>query len=325
LGARVEADGRARLADVFLADPDAGLVLVIRKRWDFEASEGAVDGPQLARRPVAARATLGALAEGQIVSKGVRRHANRSLTIGTNRVRDTSVTAQDAEWGAFPPPILVRDFAAYAKDRAAQPPKMLRPRVLAEHMRVVAVEEVTDVVYLPADQELLATLRDANGVAIRLVVRHRAVAPYALDAVGAALGKGLRFVAGELRVGVGGLEMEPVGLVTDRLIVPDLASAAASWEAAQGVRRPHRRALDTVLSLAESVLEEAAQLGLSPARPDWLSRLAAARTSLEDAGLSSIAERLAQLAHEVRVTPARAVKAWLEASLRVAVGRHLIG
>ncbi|MBL0192843.1 MAG: hypothetical protein IPQ09_01240 [Myxococcales bacterium] len=41
LGARLSADGRARFADVFLADPDTATVLRLRKRWD----------PQEGRRP----------------------------------------------------------------------------------------------------------------------------------------------------------------------------------------------------------------------------------------------------------------------------------
>jgi hypothetical protein len=324
LGARVQADGRARQADVFLVDPDAGIVLVLRKRWEAEPSDGAMDGPALARRPIAARATLGALAEGQVVSKGVRRRANRSLTIGTSRVRDTSVTPQDPDWGAFPPAILVRDFAAYAADQAAQAPQMLRPRVLAEHVRVIAVHTVRDVVYLPAEQELVATLCDGNGAAVRLSIRHRAVAPHALDAVGAALGKGLRFVAGELRLGPAGLQMDPAALVTDRLVVPDLAGSAAAWEAPHAVRAPVHRALDAALVEAESTLEEAAQLGVLPPRADWFEHVAVARRHLDDAGLASVAARFAALERAARATAPGAVDAWLNASIRVALARHLV-
>jgi hypothetical protein len=325
LGARIEADGRARLADVFLADPDAGIVLVLRKRWEVGPQDGAMDGPSLARRPIAARSTLGALAEGQVVSKGVRRRANRSVTIGTNRVRDTSVTPQEPEWGGLPSSILVRDFAAYAADRAAQPPKMLRPRVLAEHVRVVAIHAVSDVVYLPAEQRLVATLSDAHGETMRLVTQHRAVAPHAIDAVGAALGDGLRFVAGELRCGAAGLEIDPVALVTSRLVVPDLTASAPTWQAPQAVRAPVRNALDAALAEAESVLEEAVQLGLVPPRGDWLARLTVARKRLDDAGFASVAERFASLERDARGLADRATDAWIEASMRVALARHVVG
>jgi hypothetical protein len=341
LGARVEADGRARYADVFLADPDAGIVLVLRKRWDAEPSDGAMDGPALARRPIAARATLGALAAGQVVSKGVRRRANRSLTIGTSRVRDTSVTPQDPDWDRFPPAILVRDFGAHAAERATLAPKMLRPRVLAEHVRVIAVQSVRDVIYIPAEQELVATLCDERGATVRLSVRHRAVAPHALDAVGAALGQGLRFVAGELRLGPAGLQIDPACLVTDHLIVPDLVASPAAWEAPHAVRAPIRNALDAVLTEAESTLEEAVQLGLVPPRADWLGRIVAVRKHLDDAGLASVAARFADLERAARETSARAIDrragstpalspcesidAWLRASMRVALARHVVG
>jgi hypothetical protein len=325
LGARVEADGRTRHADVFLADPDAGLVLVLHKRWDVEPSDGAMDGSALARRQVAGRATLGALAAGQVVSKGVRRRANRSLTIGTSRVRDTSVAPQEPDWGSLPPTILVRDFAAYAAERGAQVPKMLRPRVLAEHLRVIAVQKVGDVVYLPAEQELVATLHDEKGADVRLSVRHRAVAPNAVDAVGAALGAGLRFVAGELRLGPAGLEIDPAAIVTDRLIVPDLAASAAAWDAPHAVRAPVRGGLDAALAEAESTLEEAVQLGLQTPRADWLGRVAAARTRLDDAGFASVATRFATLERAARESHAPAIDAWLQASIRVALARHLVG
>jgi hypothetical protein len=325
LGARVEADGRARLADVFLADPDGGIVLVLRKRWEVEPQDGAAEGPGLARRPIAARATLGAVAAGHVVSKGVSRHANRSVTIGTSRVRDTSVTPQEPDWGSLPPSILVRDLAAYAAEHAAQPPKMLRPRVLAEHLRVVAVAGVSDVVYLPSEQQLVAALSDDRGATVRLVVRHRAVAPHALDAVGAALGDGLRFVAGELRNGPAGLEIDPVGLVTRQLVVPDLVPSAAKWEAPHAARAHVRSPLDAALAEAESVLEEGVQLGLAPARGDWLARVASARKRLDDTGFASVAERFSGLERDAGGGTDGAIEAWVEASLRVALARHLVG
>ncbi len=58
LGARIDADEGARLASVYLADPDSGIVLVASRRFDFAADQEPEEGPALAKRSITGRITL---------------------------------------------------------------------------------------------------------------------------------------------------------------------------------------------------------------------------------------------------------------------------
>src|SRR6185312_15394399 len=81
LGARLEADGSSRAAEVYLADPDSGIVLVLAKRWTFAEGEEPLDGAALGERAIAPRIGLATLARGQMVSRGVKRQANRAMAL----------------------------------------------------------------------------------------------------------------------------------------------------------------------------------------------------------------------------------------------------
>jgi hypothetical protein len=308
LGARLLADGRTRHAEIFLADPDTAMVLVLRKRWDD------VDdvGPALARRSVAAKISLAQLACGQLVSKAVKRRANHSIEISGSRTQQSSVTPQRGDWDALPAPILVRDIAAHLAAVRARPPKMLRPRVLAENVHVLAVREVSDVVYVPAEQTVVALLQDAEGNVVRATVTHRAVAPHALDAAAAALSGKVRFVSGELgrAPDSGEPHLELLAIAGDGLVVPDVAAAVAAPTLS---RASVQRAADPVeesIGSAVGLLDEALQHGLSSAPRD---RLRAAAARLDEVGLGALAARVARLAESP--SPAACIDAALWAAL----------
>jgi hypothetical protein len=335
LGARVTADDRARDVEVFLADPDSGVVLVLAKRWTFGDGETPDDGPALARRSVASRVALGAIAGGQMISRAVKRRANRSLALGVTRGGSTSVTPQTGAWELLPTSILCASFEALRAALDGAPPRLLRPRVLADAMRVVRVARVGRIAYDPGEQQLMAELHDAEGQALLLVRRYRSAAPGALDAIGAALmaDPGVRFVAGDVRHGPHGLEIDPVGLVTDRVIVPDLEAAPPASVALPrggdggGAPSPMLAALDG----AASVLEEACHGGLARPRGEWVARTSAAARRLDDMGLAGAAVRLRVLAEKVRALGDRAdggllrdaAEAWASAAIRVELTREL--
>src|SRR5258706_14161727 len=94
----------------------------------------------------------------------------------------TSVTPQRGEWESLPSPILVKDLEQPAAWLKTRPPRALRPRLLAENVHAIAVSAVEDVVYLPAEQQLLAKLVDAAGHPFYMRVTHRRSAPNAIDA-----------------------------------------------------------------------------------------------------------------------------------------------
>ncbi len=320
LGARLRADGRERYADVYLADPDTTVVLVLRKRWDYAPDVEPEDGPGLARRTVAARLTLQAVATGQIVSKVVTRRANHTIDMSSSRTGQTSVTPQRGDWDSLPAPLLVRDLAEHDAWVRKRPPRMLRPRVLAEEVHAVAVSDVRAVVYEAAEQRITAQLADAAGNPFVLSARHQRVAPHALDAIAVALGQKVRFVAGELTRRAGFWELSPLSIAADGFVVPDVAGPTPAHTASGHGPRVVGDPLDSALTRAEAVLEELCHGGLGARAATVRPRLLQAAQALDDAGLAGLATRLRRL--ERPGTDGSGADAWLDAALRLTLLRE---
>jgi hypothetical protein len=339
LGARVTASGRSRDVEVFVSDPASGVVLVLGRRWTYEEGETPEDGPALALRAALGKVTLDALAHGQLVSRRAVRRANRSLAIDAAGAGDSSVTPQAGVWDLFPPSILAADFASLRRSIAAAPPGLLRPLVLAEAMRVVPVAKVGRVHHRPGEQDLLAELIDGRGGVMILARRYRRAAPHALTAIAAALSgpSPIRFVAGDVRHGPFGLAIDPVGIVTDRVIVPDLEGPEGAGPPVEvredagpspvfAMEGPILAALD----VAAGRLEEAAHLGLTHVGAAWLGRAREAALRLDDVGLGAVARRVSALAGRVEAlgdaqAPERvreAADAWMRASIRLSLARE---
>ncbi len=326
LGARVEADERTRLASVYLADPDSGVVLVASRRFETAADKEPEEGPELARRSITGRITFGTLARGQLVTRAAKRHANHTLTLSASRAGLTSVAPSSGDWSSLPASLLVHDFGALAEDLRQRPPALLRPRVLASHMRVLAIGpgNVQRLAYRPGDQELVAILGDGNGNIVHLVRRHARTGPHALDVLARALGDapGPRFVAGEVRLGPLGLELDPTAIVTDRVLVPDLETGSRFVETLPQLppftTSPIRRALHE----ASALLEEALHDGLSRLRPGFGERAASATAALGAVGLEGAARRVGVLAEAIRTNDAASARAWLDAAIRLELTRE---
>jgi hypothetical protein len=340
LGARLEADGRKREAEVYLADPDTGMVLVLGKEWTYPESEEPDDGPALAKRTVAARVPLGTLARGQLVSRAVKRSANHGVTLGTSRTGQTSLTPQSGDWEMLPSSILVKDIDAFGAELAKLPPRLLRPRVLASTLCVLEVGGVGPLGYEPGEQRLVSYVRGKHGAGnVRIVRRHQRAAPHALDVLAAALKDGarVRYISGDLRHAYGGLEMDPVAVVTDRVIVPDLdeltPATKGALEGVDLIAQHHATTATpgTALELASTVIEEACHVGLLRLRGDWSTRALGAAERMGEVGLSKTADRVRLLAERVRAASGgndtavgAAVAAWNDAALRVALAREAL-
>ena len=315
LGARVTHDERARFADVYLADPDTATVLVLRKRWDFPDTTPE-EGPDLARRAIAPRLTLGGLAAGALVSKAVRRGASRAITLATGGAVRSALTPQTGDFSSLPAPLLVRDLRLHAEAVARRPPRLLRPRVLAEEVHAIAVGAVHRVIYDEAEQTLVAALADAAGRPFTLALCYRRSAPHALPALAAALAGPVRFVTGDLRHGAGGWTLEPLAVTADRLVVPDLAGPAPDAGVPRGVRPPVVDPVDAALGRAEAALQELCHAGTAAPPRAAIERARAAVIALEEAGLGDVARRLRAL------TAAPGAAAWLDAAIRLALVRE---
>jgi hypothetical protein len=203
-------------------------------------------------------------------------------------------------------------------------------------MRVVAVHAVEGVAHHPGEQQLVALLRDAEGEPMRLTRRYRRAAPHALDSIAAALQGAiagptpLRFVAGDVRHGPFGLEIDPVGLVTDRLIVPDLEGAPEARVEVEAGEARHASPLLAAIDVAASRLEEGCHLGLLRVRAEWATRTREAAARLDEVGLAGVATRVRGLAEKVKdlgdaagVDEARgAAEAWASAAIRLELARE---
>ncbi|MEM6989039.1 MAG: hypothetical protein AAF721_01035 [Myxococcota bacterium] len=330
LGARITGSQDVRTAHVYLAVPDDRMVLVFRKGISVDA-----DNPEktaLATRMALPGIPLGTLARGQVVTAAARRRANRQLHFGRSVVAKTSVTPQLGEWDGLPAPILVDDFAELHEELRTRVPTMLGPRHLADRMRVLAVRSVGKVVYRAAEQRIDCELRDANDNSILVRLEHRAAAPGAVDALAAALAGKVRFVAGEVDTTDGELSVDPVSVVTDRVIAIDLEDTEAQTTAGAGSTASlEADPIRSAFRNATEVLDRGVHTGLLRAPRPWHDALQRAASQLAAVGLAktaatlrSLHDAVAQL--QVAATPEadqRAVARWIDASIRLRVGAGL--
>ncbi len=322
LGARIEGDERARKASVYLADLDSATVLVLERAWTFGEHETPPSGHELARRQVAPGIGLGLLARGQLVSRAVIRRANRGIRLGgRGGLSRTSVAPQTGDWGGLPASLLVACAASLERTLAARPPWLVAPRVLAETVRVVPVAAVREVRYSPGDQALSALLELPGGSTLRLERVHESAAPHALSVLAEALAGPVRFVSGEVRRGHGGLAIDPLAVVGERVLVLDLEEppSGATLDVGRGETAVTRR--DDALERAASELESLVHPGLAH-DPGARPRLEAAGARLEAAGLVETAKRIRALAASLGGDGA--ASAWFSVSIRVALGRELV-
>lgn len=305
LGCRVTAG----LAEVYLADP-SGTVLVLKKQWD-----GTETGAEVAGRRIGGT-TLAAIATGNLVSESAARSASRVVRLVSSRVGKTSVTPSNGGWDSLAGQVLVRDLAALDTTLANLAPRLVRPRVEAEHLRVVAVAEVLDIGYHPGAQRLDAVITDAAGTRAVVSATYRPTSPAALDAVDTALRSAPRFVAGAVRRTRGTLVIDPTALVVDStVVVPDLAPGDGS-AALHGATSPSTDGVTAALDSALGVCAEAAHRGLRHLPPDFERRVTEVAASLRETGLTKAAAVLSRFAVEVR-RPETAVSAWVDAQVRL--------
>jgi len=332
LGARVQADGRDRDAEILLADPDTSTVLVLRKRWTFPEGEEPLSAPELAGRRAASGATLEGLARGQAVTRVARRRANRLLVLGDARGGLTSVMPQAGAWDALPAPLRVTRLANLEEAWVSRPPRLLRPRVLAEDVHVLAVESVEWIADLPGAQSLMAAVLDADGSRLLLRKPWRAVAPHALEFLAAALSGAwgpVRFVSGEMRRHLGGFEMEPLAVACDRLVVPDLEKGPVEAPRLPPARERADPPVESAAAEALGLLDEGAHHGLAHAAAGYPDRLGAAAERLAGVGLSDCAARLRRLEASLRAARSDgerwpgAADAWNAAAIRLHLVREM--
>jgi hypothetical protein len=312
LGCRVLAVGEDRRALVFLADPAAGVVLTLDGRY-----QGSATGADLVGRRLAG-STVGVLAGGNVVTETAHRRADRRLRLAVNRVARTTVSQSGGAWGHLPSTLLARDLDALAAEFDRLPPRLVRPRVDAEDVRVVEIAEVEHLWYEPGSQRLSAVVRGTAGGTARIVSEYRSVAPGALDALAEALRRDPDYVSATVRRGRGGLVLTPIAVVAEgRVVVPDLASGDGSKDLDDGAALLPDR-LTAAIEGAFELLAEMTHRGARHLPPSFASRLDATAGRLDSAGLGRCATDLRGLNRTLGPDPGRAAfDAWSDAAIRL--------
>jgi hypothetical protein len=323
LGCRVAGTLDERVADVFFAHAGDGTVLVLRRRWDIE-QDRPMTGHDLAARRVAG-ASLGSLAAANLVSESASRSASRIVHVAPGRIAKTTVTPVGTAWERLPASVVVRDLAAAARALEELPPRLIRPRIEAEFVRVVQVAEVRDLGYHPGDQRLEAVIADPAGGTATVSAEYRAECPGALDALADALADDPSFISGSLHRGRGTLVLDPIGVMTaGGVIAPDLSPGDGGRELAAHAGRAQDR-LDAALDTALTTLAEVAHRGLRHATPGVLARIEEAAADLGRVGLGASAAMLTMFLAACRsgADPESAARSWVDAQLQLITAAEL--
>ncbi|MFD7313546.1 hypothetical protein ACFV9Z_06150 [Streptomyces sp. NPDC059883] len=337
LGCRISGDRTSRTAEVYFGHGDTGLALVLRHRWELPGSTApgdgrsvGPDGAVLASRRIAGT-TLGRLSRSQVVTETAVRTAGHALVLGASRQVAAGCSPLGTSWTELPESLLVRDFAACARRLSDLPPRLIRPRVAADDIRVLAVHAVEDLGYDPAEQSLTAVVRDAYGHPAVLAAPYNPYGPGGLDALAAALGDVTRdgprhvsaFVTGTAS---GGLLLDPVAVLTRTgVTVLDLAPPsghAGPPPAVPAVADPLTAALDD----AVDALDETAHRGLRHLDGPGLRRLEDVAAALARTGLGEAAARVGAVAGALaRGEPEASVPYWTDAHLFLLTAASLHG
>lgn len=295
LGTRLRCEGSTRRAQTVFWDGATAL------SWSVELPEK-VDPRDVI---LLAGAPLGAVATGQVLTRHLTRHAWR--TVELRRGRDTQVLPQAGAWSAVKAPTGFASAAELLEAEASLPPGFLRARTATAALRVVATEGARQLRWSPGRQVLSAVLPEGG---LRVERAFEWFAPGAVDALAQHL-ESARYLSGWLRRGPAGPYLEPLALVTERMLVPDLEPPSSRPDLLFAAS-PEPAAVESLLARVESALERWAHEGVLSARP--LRPLA---PTLDAYGLRSIAVAWRELegAHATHDAH-RACLAWTELALR---------
>ncbi|MEU8987349.1 hypothetical protein AB0C98_13035 [Streptomyces sp. NPDC048558] len=323
LGCRIGGTARDRTAETYFAHAEAGIALVLRKRWELTEDQS-LTGHELAGRRLLG-SPLRTLATANVVSEHTSRAADRTVSISRGRIAATSVTPLGSAWRELPGSLLLRDTAAHLRAAGARPPRLIRPRVEAESVRVVEVAAVESVGYDPAAQRLEAVVRDPAGNEILVRAAYNPLCPGGLDALAAALGdEEVHGVSGMLNRAHGRIVLDPLAVLTSEgVIIPDLAPGEGDTTLAMA-RARSTDPITTALDSALTALAQAAHQGLRRLTTPARTRLTDSAAALQRAGLHTAARLIRDLDTTLhRDGATAAVPAWVDAQIQLAVSLEL--
>ena len=305
LGARLSAIGPNRFAEVLFWDGTQVL--------SFSLPIPA--GTEPASFSVIAGVPLAQFATGQVLSRHLTRRARRTIEI--RRGRETSCLPHSGNFGELPPPVFFPTLEGLFSDENSRPPWFLRARTKTQTLRVVATPGgITDWTYSRARQQLRGTYHEGPNV-LRLHRCYEWFAPGALSNLCEHM-PAARFVTGFLHSVGGEKVLEPIAVVTDHVLLPDLAADNPVPNLPPFSETPESP-LSALLSRVETALQMSAHEGLFACSwPDLEAPLAAV-------GLQTLADCFGRLlsACQARQTE-QAVAAWADTAIWVALANHVL-
>ncbi|MGW1794779.1 hypothetical protein ACWCQN_01950 [Streptomyces sp. NPDC001984] len=324
LGCRITGTTRDRTAETYFAHADAGIALVLRKRWAL-TGEQAPTGHELSTRRLLG-SPLHALATANVVSEHTARAADRTVSISRGRIAATSVTPVGSAWTELPASLLLHDTAAHLRRTLAdRPPRLIRPRVEADALRVVAIGTIDSFGYDPAAQLLEAALRDSAGNDILLRAEYNPLSPGGLDALAKALSEDrITHISGLLTRTHGRTTLDPMALLTPTgVVVPDLSPGTGDTPLT--TTPAHRTdSITTALRSALTTLADAAHQGLRHLTTSTRTRLTDAAARLHRTGLRTAARLLRDLDQTLTGQGATsAVPFWVNAQINLVTSLEL--
>lgn len=332
LGCRIGGTAADRSAETYFAHAEAGIALVLRKRWDLTEGQSPTGHELSARRLLGS--PLRSLATANVVSEHTSRAADRTVAISRGRIAATSVTPLGSAWRDLPGSLLIRDTAAHLRAAGERPPRLIRPRVAADSVRVVEVAAVESIGYDPAAQRLEAVVRDPAGSEVLVSAAYNPLSPGGLDALAAALGAEdegqgqgqgqVHCISGMLHRAHGRIVLDPLAVLTSQgVTVPDLAPGTGDTTLTTSTPR-RSDPITAALTSALTALAQAAHQGLRHLTAPTRTHLTESTTTLQRTGLHTAAHLVRTLNTTLQNEGATAaVSAWVDAQIHLTTSLEL--
>jgi hypothetical protein len=354
-GARVRAGTVAGscIVEVLLVDPTTSMLVTCRRlfRPVDRSPSGSVPtigatvdiieqtGPLVANRTIVKGAAVRTMASGGIVTNAAVRRADRTIEFRTGGLRQTSVTSGGASAHRFRDAGIITEPSIVLAAQANEPPALLAPLIATQGIAAFEIASCDHAFFDPAQQMVVCETTTVGGETLFLRSTYSDLtpgAPAALALFAAQSASGT--VVGHVAIEGSAVFVEPtfLGIVStitndDAVLIPHLYEPdKAGITAFAALPTTHIQTDDSpihqTIRQALSVVDELALRGIRNA--GGIDReLATAATSLQRAGLTSLAKRVTDLATTVRAATIggteSATTQWAEAAIALRVATSL--
>jgi hypothetical protein len=221
LGCTARTLGDQVAVEIYLLDRKSAVVLVLQRQVD--------PGVALASRK-AGGLRFSLLAGGSLTTKGANRQANRALVLSGQGSggRKHDLRPSTGAWHDLPAPIRIADRDTLVDALRTRVPKALRPRVLAEDLRVLALARCDAPRFDAGEQVVHAVAHLEDGTPVHVTYPHDPATPRAVAALSAVLEEA-EHIAGHVTMRANGLAIEPTAVASAAhgVTVPAMATTGS--------------------------------------------------------------------------------------------------